>query len=190
MRTPPCTWAARPGGHRDLRSGDATHATPALVIQRELRLALERDELVLHYQPTLRLSSGRVTCVEALVRWQHPNAGCCCRRSSFGGRALRADRTLTSWVLRRALTDCTAWTAAVTTGWSRSMSPPEPQVAGVRERRCPDSARGGLPPHRLHLEVSETALAFDAESTRAVIGALADQGISISMTTSAWDSQT
>ncbi|MDQ1535727.1 MAG: hypothetical protein QOE58_120, partial [Actinomycetota bacterium] len=48
------------------------HVAHALLIQRELSRALEGDELVLHYQPKIELGTGRVSCLEALLRWQHP----------------------------------------------------------------------------------------------------------------------
>ncbi|HEY8619991.1 MAG TPA: EAL domain-containing protein, partial [Dermatophilaceae bacterium] len=61
-----------------LSAADSTTPQPpahALVMQNELREALDLDQLVLHYQPKVELGSGRVVCLEALVRWQHPGRG-------------------------------------------------------------------------------------------------------------------
>jgi diguanylate cyclase len=63
-------------------SATIKHPTQWLIVQGELRRALEHDELVLHYQPKVELATGQICGVEALVRWDHPNAGCCPQRSS------------------------------------------------------------------------------------------------------------
>ncbi len=89
-----------------------TRATPALLVQSALRRALDSDERRLHYQPKVRLASGEVAGVEALVRWQHPSRGL------LGpGEFLPAAEQcglidpLTAWVLHRALRDRGRWSA-------------------------------------------------------------------------------
>jgi len=159
------------------------HATHALVVQSELRQALERDELVLHYQPKVELGTGRVRCVEALVRWQHPERGLL-PPSEFLPVAERSELIgpLTTWVLRRALADYTAWTAAGH-DWTVAVNVSARNLASLEfagsVRRILQET--GVRPDRLHLEVTETALAFDAELAGQVVGALAAQGISMAI---------
>ena len=171
------------GGIVIYQEATPTRSTHPTVVQHELRKALDRGELVLHYQPKVNLSSGAVTCLEALVRWQHPQRGLLLP-SEFLSAAERCKliEPLTHWVLRRALADYTLWTEAGH-DWmvAVNVSAPNlssPQFAGRVGQILHEA---GVPPGRLHLEVSDPALAFDAALARAVIGPLAGQGIPIAL---------
>ena len=55
--------------------GPGTSALERLTLESSLRRALERDEFELHYQPKIDFPTGRITGVEALLRWRHPERG-------------------------------------------------------------------------------------------------------------------
>jgi diguanylate cyclase (GGDEF)-like protein len=158
-------------------------AMDALVMQRELRQALERDEFVLHYQPKVELATGRITSVEALIRWNHPTRGLLLP-GAFLPVAERSEliEPLTGWVLRRALLDHLAWIAAGH-DWSVAVNVSARNLSSLEfagdVRRLLEELR--VPADRLHLEVTETALAFDSALADDVVRALSAQGISISI---------
>ncbi|WP_426563947.1 putative bifunctional diguanylate cyclase/phosphodiesterase [Angustibacter sp. McL0619] len=160
-----------------------SHPTHSLVVQAELRQALERDELVLYYQPKYELESGEVHGVEALVRWQHPERGLL-PPSEFLPVAERSEliEPLTNWVLRRALKDLSEWTARGF-DWTVAVNVSARNLSSLDFARTVASlvAEAGAPTDRLHLEVTETALAFDADAAAEVVEALAWQGLSISV---------
>ena len=85
-------------------------AEQRLQIEEELRQGLEKEELLLHYQPQIDLLSGRLIGVEALVRWQHPRLGLV-PPNEFIGIAERTGliRSLGNWVLEAACTQAMAW---------------------------------------------------------------------------------
>ena len=88
------------------------HSRERLALIAELRRALERDELILHYQPKVDLATGLVAGVEALVRWQHPVHGL----RGPGAFLPHAEHTalmrpLTLHVLETALSQLAAWRA-------------------------------------------------------------------------------
>jgi diguanylate cyclase (GGDEF)-like protein len=60
------------GGHRTYRPGMEARGAERRKLTTELRTAIDADQLVVHYQPVVRLPDGRITGAEALVRWQHP----------------------------------------------------------------------------------------------------------------------
>jgi diguanylate cyclase len=164
--------------------GTPQHATHVLVMHDELLRALDRDELVLHYQPKVELHTGRVSCLEALVRWQHPERGLL-PPSEFLPVAEQYSELIgpmTSWVLRRALSDYTAWTAAGH-DWAVAVNLSHRNLASLEFADTVSQIlrESGVRPGLLHLEVTETSLAYDNELAAQVVGALAAQGISISM---------
>jgi diguanylate cyclase (GGDEF)-like protein len=76
----------------------------------ELRRAIAHDELVLHYQPSVDLASGRPSGAEALVRWQHPVHGLLAPVEFIGLAEMSGViQELTRWVLDRAVRDLAAW---------------------------------------------------------------------------------
>ena len=79
-------------------------------LEGQLRYALEREELLLHYQPKINLKTGAITSVEALVRWQHPERGLL-----LPGHFLTIAEdsglivAIGQWVLREACRQTRAW---------------------------------------------------------------------------------
>jgi diguanylate cyclase (GGDEF)-like protein len=164
-------------------SATATNPTQRLIVQGELRRALERDELVLHYQPKVELASGRICGIEALVRWDHPQRGLlppaeflpAVEESSLIG-------PLAAWVLRRALTDQASW-MALGMSWPVAVNV---SARNLEAEAFPESvaellAELGVPAERLNVEITETALAADAVAAARAVGALAGQGIAIAI---------
>jgi len=160
------------------RPGPRTHTTQWLVVQSELRRALERDELVLHYQPILDLATGRVTALEALLRWDHPQRG----RLAPDAFLPAAEQSgliepLTAWVLDRALADRAAWTA-LGAPWpvavnisARNLESADLARDVLRRLAASSTAAGDL-----LLEVTETAIATDTDVAVAALNGLAAAG--------------
>ena len=158
------------------------HPTQWLVVQAELRHALERDELVLHYQPKVRLSDGMVTGVEALVRWQHPERGLL-PPAAFLPAAEQSGliEPLTAWVLRRALADQREWTAQGR-DWTVSVNVSARNLESASFAATVTGLFGPLDrPDRLIIEITETAVVDDVAAAQHALRELAAAGIGISV---------
>ncbi|HSF26709.1 MAG TPA: EAL domain-containing protein [Actinomycetes bacterium] len=155
----------------------------SLVVQDELRRALDRDELCLHYQPKIALDSGVVCGVEALVRWAHPDRGLLPPRA-FLPAVERSGLIgpLTAWVLRRALTEQQEWTARGL-DWVVAVNVSARNLEAGRFPTVVSELLDELavPPARLVVEVTETALAADQDAAAAGVQALAERGIAIAI---------
>ncbi len=155
-----------------------------LTLLGELRRAVEAGELVLHYQPKMNLVENRVTSVEALVRWRHPQRGFV-PPSEFIPFAEQTGYigAITRWVLTRAIQQAGDWHRA---GLGIRMS----VNISARDLRTEDSLvqyvwaaliAAELPPGMLCLEITESGLMDDPRSSQATLRKLRDLGIMTSI---------
>jgi diguanylate cyclase (GGDEF)-like protein len=153
-------------------------------IETSLRLALERQEFVLHYQPKIDLQHGTTTGVEALIRWQHPQRGLLAPAQFVPiaedcGLILPIGR----WVLHEACNQAHAWLQAglppITIAVNASTS--EFHAADYLENVRAVLEAAHLEPRYLELELTESVLMRDVASTESVLHALADLGVKLAV---------
>ncbi|MBV9820693.1 MAG: EAL domain-containing protein [Actinobacteria bacterium] len=158
-------------------------ALERLELRADLQRALHRTELILYYQPTVELATGRVVGFEALVRWQHPSRG-------FLSPALfipMAEETglilpLGAWVLREA---CVA-AAGMQRGGQRptmSVNVSAQQLAqpGFVQAVVDALAHSGLASDRLVLEITETVVLRDLAAVAPRLTALRELGVRVAI---------
>ena len=174
--------AAR-SGHHIYMSVDNSHGDDRLRTLEELRIALRDDQLVLHYQPKIDLTTGTVHGVEALVRWKHPARGLLYPEAFL---VLVEEAGLMHWmtevVLEKALDQAAVWeaegrpmTVAVNLSASSLVDADLPQrvIGMIAARRLPASA--------LMLEITEEFLMADRERARAILTELSAGGIRLAV---------
>ncbi|MDP2369464.1 putative bifunctional diguanylate cyclase/phosphodiesterase [Rhodoferax sp.] len=149
-----------------------------------LRRALERQEFVLHYQPKVNLLSGRIVGVEALIRWQHPELGLLLP-SHFVAIAEDCGLILPMgrWVLREACQQARAWLHAglppITVAINTSAL--EFSDKGFLDNVRATLEQTNMEPSYLELELTESVLMRDAESSGNLLQAIADLGVRLSI---------
>jgi diguanylate cyclase (GGDEF)-like protein/PAS domain S-box-containing protein len=135
-------------------------ALDRVAIEAELHRALERDELLLHYQPAVDLNTGRVVSVEALVRWQHPERGLM-PPADFIPIAEHSglSEQVTAWVLERASRQLRAWGDAGLAGFRIAVNASTRDVRGGLSVLVGKVLAGvGLPADALEIEITERLL--------------------------------
>lgn len=178
--------AAREAARRDLASvvyaGTATDEKPLqLAMVAELRQAIDRHELKLHYQPKLDIRSGLMHSVEALVRWMHPDKGMI-PPAQFIPLAEQTGliRPMTYAILEMAAGQQAVWLTGglqipiAVNLTARSLVDPQfaPRLADIL-------ARHGVPPAMIELEITESLLVEDPEGAQRVLLQLRDNGYQI-----------
>jgi len=148
-------------------------------LQQDLRTAIQRDELVLHYQPQALISGG-ITGFEALVRWHHPRHGLVPPNTFI---PLAEENgiivALGEWVLRTACREAASWPRPLNI--SINLSPVQFQHGDLPQLVHQVLLDTGLPPHRLELEITEGVLIGDFTRAVAILRRLKNLGVRIAM---------
>lgn len=153
-------------------------------LEQDLQLAIDRDELRLHFQPVVDSADGRIVSAEALLRWQHPRLGLLLPRRFIA--LAEADSLITRiglWTLAEVCRQTRIW---------RDIDLQMPPIAvnlSARQFIDPDLPeciealvdRYGILPGSVEIELTETSAASDVEQTRKTMMALRTLGIRLSI---------
>jgi diguanylate cyclase (GGDEF)-like protein/PAS domain S-box-containing protein len=155
-----------------------------LTLEGDLRLALERGELRLLYQPQIDLASGQALGVEALLRWQHPQRGLLLPEIFIGiAEETRLIVPIGEWALRTACEQARAWHAR---GFSQMRMAVNLSALQFQQRNLVAAvaaifAETGVDPRFVDLEITESAAMQNVELTIEVLAALREMGVRIAI---------
>jgi diguanylate cyclase (GGDEF)-like protein/PAS domain S-box-containing protein len=160
-------------------------AVNRLLFENDLRRALRRDEIVVHYQPVVDLQTGALNGVEALVRWDHPRRGLV-PPDAFVELAAETGLIvpLGRMVLEQAVADAARW-AARHPGLTDDLllavnvSPRQLGTTALADEVHDALQRHGWPEANLALELTETELVDDADIALRALSALHDLGVKL-----------
>lgn len=170
-------------GHAVYHEALDFHTPERLTLLSDAHTAIQGNELLLHFQPKMRIATRRVVGFEALVRWRHPRRGLI-SPGEFIPLIELSDliRPLTLWVLENAIAECKRWHAR---GQRLNVG------VNISTRNLLDLALPGkvldllaryqLDPGFLELEITESAIMADAERAVEVLSELSAAGISIAV---------
>ncbi|MEX0750223.1 MAG: EAL domain-containing protein [Dehalococcoidia bacterium] len=173
-------------GHALYRPAMESSVGINLALASQLQRALERDELALHYQPSVRLSDGNIAGVEALLRWNHPTRGMLAPQEFISvAESTGIIIPIGQWVIEQACKQGRQW---------QLQFPAEPPLsiavnvsaAQVHQPGLLDIVRGalnesGLPPSSLILEITETVMMQNVERSMAHLMELKVLGVRLAI---------
>ncbi len=149
-------------------------------LETDLLRGLEHDQFELYYQPVKDVANDQIVAIEALIRWNHPELGMV-SPDQFISVAEESGLIvqLGEWVLRQACEEAVQWPGDVRVAVNVS-------TVQLRDRRFASLVldvlrETGLAPHRLELEITESALVADVDLTIAILKELRDNGVKIAL---------
>jgi diguanylate cyclase (GGDEF)-like protein/PAS domain S-box-containing protein len=175
--------AAGKGRFEHFEQGMHDALVERLDMERDLRAAIDRDQLVLHYQPVVSLKNGNVPAVEALVRWNHPTRGLL----APGHFIPLAESTglvvpLGRWVVQEACNQAAEWhdreVGDQPVRMMVNIAPRQLESPGLVEDVAAALETSGLDPRDLLLEITESAVVEDEQALFA-LEQLLEMGVGI-----------
>lgn len=180
-------YKAKEGGKNNYQfyaEGMNASAVNFLLLENDLRRAIEQDQLTLFYQPQFDLQTDSLVGMEALVRWQHPDRGLI----SPAHFIPLAEETglivsLGEWVLRRACEQQKAWlqSGRYAGKMAVNLSPRQFRQANFPDRVAEILADTGLPATNLELEITESSAMEHASETINMMNVLNQMGLSLAI---------
>jgi diguanylate cyclase (GGDEF)-like protein len=149
-------------------------------LEEELRQALTKEELLIHYQPIVDSRRGAIVAMEALARWRHPKRGLIppgvfIPIAEDSGLIIE----IGAWVLRRACLDATGWPAHIRV--AVNLAPLQFQQPDLLARVDEVLRETGLPADRLELEITESAFISQSADIEAKLRGIAALGVRLAL---------
>jgi diguanylate cyclase (GGDEF)-like protein/PAS domain S-box-containing protein len=150
------------------------------VLELDLRKALIYGQFEVYYQPLIKLETNEISSFEALIRWNHPERGLIPPLDFIPF----AEETalivpIGEWVLRQACAEAMKWPSDVSV--AVNLSPTQFKMRNLTSMVMSALAESGLPAQRLELEITESVLLLESETTLATLHQLRGLGVRISM---------
>lgn len=174
-------YAAKAGGRNlcvrfHTSMGEAAESKRELEL--DLRSALVRDEMRLHYQPMMNVTTGNPCGYEALVRWEHGQRGIV-MPADFIAIAEETGMVIKigEWVIRQALSEAATWPEPLSI--AINLSPAQMRSTTLLPTIVQALAHSNVTPQRVEIEITEAVLRHDSEANLAVLQRLRDLGLQI-----------
>jgi diguanylate cyclase (GGDEF)-like protein len=176
--------AKRSGGGFAVYHADQDFNDPyRLRLMGDLRSAVDKNELVLVYQPEALLTNGEVVFAEALLRWNHPEFGLISPGDFINiAEQIGLIHSLTMWVLRKAIQQCKQWEVdGMPIGVAINLS-----VRHLQDVELPHTIKRLLDeydvePHKITLEITESFLMTDPERARGILLGIHRMGVQLAI---------
>jgi diguanylate cyclase (GGDEF)-like protein len=171
-------------GYQFFRNDMRARGAKRLSLEKDLRVALGRDEFLLHYQPKVDLNTGKITGMEALIRWQHPEQGLLFPTSFIPiAEECGLIVPIGKWVMLRACRQSQEWSDSGIGNVPISVN------VSAAEFRAGDFLSGvravlistGVEPVNLELELTESVLMHDAQTSVSTLHALKTMGVQLAV---------